>query len=259
MSIDADALDALDRGGYLVLEALTRGTPVAHNPGTHAHPLAFVCIDGKTYWVKGTAQQGLVAELIAGRLAAKVGAGPVARIIRVSSEVHEASGATPEMINLVVGSAHQDGTVNARDLQPFMQSGVFKPGLVDAVTRARTIAFQSWIGAGDSQVLLSLTAGTVFSIDHGDCFGSTATLTDPTIIATDIPGVAPTVGKDPQSVDLALSRMEAVSDRDLIEAVARIPSGDPWRSPVGRRVEIAGWLAHRRDRLRAVMTAWLQT
>jgi hypothetical protein len=76
--MEQNALSALDARGYTVLDALAHG---GLGRTTHAAPNTFVCSDGKTYWVKGRAQQGLVAELIAGRLADKVGAGPSARVI----------------------------------------------------------------------------------------------------------------------------------------------------------------------------------
>jgi hypothetical protein len=76
---DPSLLENRDRVGYTVLEALT-ATSFADrprsSPGTHARPGAYVCVDGHTYWLKADAQQGLVAEVITGRLAATVGAGP---------------------------------------------------------------------------------------------------------------------------------------------------------------------------------------
>src|SRR3954453_12471014 len=51
--------------------------------GSLATPHAFVCADGKTYWVKRNAQEGLVAELIAGRLGRLVDAAPMAHIVEV--------------------------------------------------------------------------------------------------------------------------------------------------------------------------------
>src|SRR6266540_132125 len=81
MPLDLATLSDLDAHGYTVLEALT----LVDLPGTtYARPGKVVCIDGKSYWVKGQSQRGLVAELIAGRLAAKVSAGPVARVIRMT-------------------------------------------------------------------------------------------------------------------------------------------------------------------------------
>jgi len=120
------------------------------------------------------------------------------------------------------------------------------------------VAFQTWTGAGDSQVLVSLTNGAVLSLDHGDCFGATGTLSDPVVIVTPIPGVPGDLGRDPRYVEPVVKRIEAITDTNLLEAVARVPASEPWRSPVERRGEIASWLAHRRGRLREVMEAWLR-
>lgn len=257
MSWDFTRLHGRDREGYVVVEAITRGT--APQSPTWAQPCTFVCIDGKTYWVKASAQQGLVAELIAGRLAARTGAGPNARIIRVSEEIIPLNDPSAKLVGIVVGSEDQPETVNARSLQPLIQSGEFQPGSIDAMTRVRVIAFQTWIGASDAQVLVRLTDGVVMSIDHGDCFGATTAKSDPVTVLTHIPGVARTLGKDLFTVEEALRRVEAVTDSDLIEAVTQIPCGNHWRSPVSRRIEIAEWLAHRRDRLREVMQVWQQS
>lgn len=125
MTWDSGRLTGRDRAGYIVIEAITRGT-AAQSP-TYSRPCTFVCIDGKTYWVKAATQQGLVAELIAGRLAAAVGAGPVARIVRVPQEVVLANDPAAQLVGIVVGSEDHPDTVNARDLGPFIQNGQFQP------------------------------------------------------------------------------------------------------------------------------------
>ena len=123
--------------------------------------------------------------------------------------------------------------------------------------KGRTPRPRAQIGAADAQVLVRLTDGSVMTIDHGACFETTATFSEPTPVVTSIPGVAPDLGKDLLSVEDALKRIERVTDDDLIEASAQVPLGVPWRSPVTRRMEIAEWLAHRRDCLRGVMEKWL--
>jgi len=257
LTIDQSSLARLDARGYTTIEALT-DAGLGQSP-THARPNAFVCIDGKTYWVKGRAQQGLVAELIAGRLAAELDAGPMARVIRVTVEVLPHGGTADHLQGVVAGLEDLPGTVNGRDLAPFIANGRFQPGLVEPASRARVVVFQTWIGAGDSQVLVRLSDGTVFSIDHGDCFGSTAGQTDPTVVLTAIPGVPPEVGKEARYVSPAVEQIESITDGKLLEAVAGVPMGGEWRSPVERRVQIASWLAYRRGRLREVMRAWIRT
>lgn len=257
-TIDQPSLARLDADGYNVLEAITDAN--LGRPTTLSRPNAFICLDGSTYWVKNASQQGLVAELIGGRLAAKVGAGPLARIIRVTLDVLLADGSLNHLEGVVVGIHDVPSTINSKDLAPFVGSGQFQPGLIDPVSRGGAIVFQSWLGsAGDPQVLIGLTTGSIACIDHGDCFGSTDTLSDPVPIVTPIPGVGADVGKRQGHMLPTIERIEAISDRELLEAVSRIPSGTAWRSPVDRRVQIAQWLAHRRDRLREVMITWIQT
>lgn len=253
--MDAEDLDTLDRRGYVVLEAVTHARPSLAS--SLASPNAFICIDGKTYWLKGNAQQGLVAELVAGRLAHKVSAGPLARIIRVTPEALPPGGGADHLVGVVVGLEDQAETMNARDLGRFISGGHFQPGVIDGASRARVIVFQTWLGVGDAQVLVHLTRGSVISIDHGDCFGATGGQTDPVVHVTEIPGVSSNVGKEIAPVRDGVARIEALTDRDILDAVSCIPTGDLWRSPAARRLEIARWLGYRRGRLREVMEAWL--
>jgi hypothetical protein len=100
--MDADRLAQFDAEGYTALLAIAydRGPKQA----SFAYPHAFVCEDGATYWVKrfqhGSfhsgaappdpgAQDGLVAELVAGRLGSGVGAAAGARVIEVPSTRHD--------------------------------------------------------------------------------------------------------------------------------------------------------------------------
>lgn len=256
MTFDLDSLSALDRRGYLVLEALTHAGRLSSS--SHARPNAFIAIDGLTYWVKASAQQGLVAELVAGRLAARAGAGPTSRIIRVTPEATAANPEAAHLQGVVNGSQDVTNAINARDLGPLIGTGGFAPGAIDPASRARVVAFQTWLGVGDAQVLVGLTNGVVYSLDHGDAFGNTASDESPTIILTDIPGVSADVGRETVHIEAAVGRIEAVSDSDILEAVAGIPTGDPWRSPAARRLEIAEWLVRRRAQLRGVMMAWVR-
>lgn len=251
MPIDLATLSTADSKGYEVLEALS---PEGRKSATFSTSHTFICIDGKTYWVKASAQQGLVAELICGRLAARTGAGPLARIIRVTPEAVPPDGTANHLIGVVVGSEDERDCVNTRDLAALAPK--FDPKLVDAASRAVVVAFQTWIGVGDTQGMVNTRTGRIRSIDHGDCFTSTGAGADPTLTVLDIPGVDRAFGSDAASVSAAGDRVESVTEQQLIDAVARIPLGDPWKSPVSRRLEIAAWLTERRPKIRKVMAAW---
>jgi hypothetical protein len=254
VTLDFGRLEELERRGYTVLDAVT---PDGRASGsTHSRPTAFLCIDAHVYWTKGNVQQGLIAELISGRLAARLGAGPIARIVRVPVEL-TSPGGQPDQVGVLVGSLDVEDTVNARDLTVLGASLPSKG--IDAPSRARVVAFQTWLGIGDAQVLVRLTDGFVFSIDHGDAFGSLSASTDPSPIVTDIPGVTSDVGRRRGDIMPAVAAIEAVTDRDLIETVAQIPSGAAWRSELTRRKDIVAYLAHRRDRLKEVMATWAQS
>lgn len=255
---DKEEVSERDRRGYNVLEALTIAGQAYDRARTYSAPKALVCIDGKTYWVKGQqVQQGLVAELIAGRLAAKVGAGPLARIIHVRQEVLPSDGSANHLLGVVVGSEDQPGTVNIRELASFMDKGEFRADMVDQQHRIRVAAFQTWLGVGDTQALINVTNGRVYSIDHGECFGSVQVAQRPTLVLAPIPGLAMDSGKDVASVADAMSRIESVSDEDLLNAITCMPLGDIWRSPVETRLAIGRWLADRRGQVREVMESWL--
>jgi hypothetical protein len=248
--VDFQRLDDLERRGYTVLEAVAADTRTSAD--TFSRPTTFICIDGRTYWVKGTVQQGLVAELVAGRLAARVGAGPAARIVRVTAEILPPAG-QPDQVGVVVGIEDIPDTVNARDLGA---TGAVLPGAgIDAPSRALVTAFQTWLGVGDTQVLVRVDDGHVFSIDHGEAFGLLAP-TDPTPVVVPIPGVDDRIGRRPGDVLPAVARIAGVTDRELMDAVAGTPAGGAWRSDLTRRREIVEYLAYRRDRLQEVMDAW---
>lgn len=257
MTSIGSTISALDRDGYKPLEAITYSgfTPTS----THARPTKFVCDDGRTYWVKSAAQEGIVVELIAGRLGALIGASPVARIVHVPRQSLPLSGEADHLQGIVVGIQDVPESQNARDLQPFIGRREFDPATIDTRFRARVVAFQSWLGVSDQQVLVRFTDGAIFSIDHGACFGSVNPVSDPTIVLTKIPAVADSVGKDPDCVEAAIRQVEQITDQQIAECVSRIPSFDPWKSEAQRRLQIAEWLIHRRRPPRGVMEQWLQT
>jgi hypothetical protein len=184
--VDEQELESLDQAGYVVLDAILHD----HAPpgGSLATPHAFVCMDGSTYWVKAQAQQGLAAELIAGRLAKRVNAGPDARIIRVPPEALPTDGTASHLEGLNVGTRDCPGTVNVKELGTIGVTSVDKKH-VDASARARVVAFQSWIQVGDTQCLIDMTNGGFHSIDHGEVFSAVDNMTDPTLCICEPPGL----------------------------------------------------------------------
>lgn len=255
MTLDLSALYERDAQGYQVIEALT--PTGSRSSSTHARPVSYVCLDGKTYWVKGNAQNGLVAELIAGRLAAKIGAGPLSRIIRVPDHVAVGAAATGDPEGLLVGSEDVPGTMNSKELGSVVQNRTFDPKVVDAASRARVITFHTWIGVGDAQSLVGLTNGIASSIDHGGAFPDPLPRGTPGPIVAPIPGVSDSVGRSRDLILSAVGRIEQLTDDELLDVISCVPSGDSWQSDPSRRLEIGSWLAGRRDQLRLVMEAWL--
>ena len=254
-------LTSLDAEGYPTLDAIAQA-PQQPSMNTLSKPAAFVCVDGRTYWCKGNTpnaqvQQGLSAELIAGRLANLVNIGGPCRVVRVRPEILPTDGTLNHLLGVVVGSQHHNGMEHVRNLAPMVANGTFPAGVVDASSRARTIAFQSWIGAGDAQLMMSLTTGKMVTIDHGECFQSLDPSVAPALVLVDIPGVGIDVGKDMALMDMALGAIETLDDQRILEAVSCIPTGDAWNSDAGRRLAVAEWLVARKGMLRNTMEAWI--
>lgn len=247
-----------DARGYTVFEAVALA-PFPASLTTLSKPAAFVCINGETYWCKGNApnarvQQGLVAELVAGRLAAKLGVGGPAAIVQVDRKILPADGSLAHLAGLVLGIRHHPGMEHCRNMQALAGGAPQVRGLIDAASRAKVVVFQSWLGAQDAQVMVSLTTGRVISIDHGDCFGNLSANLSPVVVG--IPGVPDADGRDPSLVDQAVRAVESLTDEDLLEAVCQMPTAENWNADEARRRRIAEWLAGRRGQLRRVMEQW---
>jgi hypothetical protein len=246
-------LDAHDQPGYQVVDALSHHGPPPSNPApTHASPHRFVCMDGGTYYAKATAQQGLAAELIASRLAARCGAGPPARVIRVHDESVPADGSADRFKGIIVGIEDRPDMVNLRDLA-LLGVTALDPVVIRPQDRATVVVFQSWIGVGDQQLMVNLRTGTVSSLDHGECFASP--MADPQLSVLSMPGIPDTHGNGAHAL-AAIDVVESITDDEIMRAVANMPVGAVWRSGADRRFEIAQGLAHRRDHLRGVIVAW---
>jgi len=253
--MEPSLLEALDVRGYSAVAAVAhdRGPP----GGSLANPHAFVCDDGKTYWVKSAAQYGLVAELVGGRLAATARVGPLARIVSVDAAALPADGSANHLQGVLVGIEDRPGTVNNKDIAAILNGGALDESRIDAKTRGGVIVFQTWVGAEDSQLLVNLTTGQITTIDHGGCFGAVSTPVPPSIIVTPIAGISDDVGRQADCVDTVLDSIEAITDDDLLKAVARVPDEPAWQADRARRLQIAEWLSFRRGQLRAAVGKWL--
>jgi hypothetical protein len=249
--VERSELEAFDNEGVDIVDAVAYDRPPPG--GSHASPHAFVFPGGRTCWVKRTAQQGLCAELVAGRIGSLVDAAPKAYVVNVDGSI-----APPEAVHLVgvgVGMEDAPGMENLRHLGHLVPSGMLDPTKLDLSSRVRVLAFQTWLGVGDTQILVDLRNGRLLSIDHGEWCPDPSSQTDPAIVPT--PGVADDVGRDRTHVDDAVDRIESVDDEAVLEAVARMPDDSDWNSTFDRRYAIAEWLAFRRGRLREVMRRWL--
>jgi hypothetical protein len=261
--VDPDLLESLDQQGYspLLAVAYDRGPK---NP-SYAYPHAFVCSDGRTYWVKrfryGSqpgaadpgAQEGLVAELVAGRLGAALSAAAAAQIIEVPSTVLRPDGSTGHLEGIGIGSADQSGMENLRYLGQQVPTGVLDPARLDDRSVARVIAFQSWIGADDTQVMVDLRTGHVLSVDHGAYRAFSSSDPQPVIA----PGIPPGFAQSAAVIEPEIDRIEALGDEEILRATSRMPDGTEWRADSGRRFALAESLALRRDRLRHALGQWM--
>lgn len=243
-------LEVLDRRGYTVFDAITFDNRQSQ---TLSRTCVFVCSNGKSYWAKAASQQGLVAELICGRLANKLHSAPGVAVIRVTADARPPTGDCDHIDGVVFGSHDMPSAENARDIgQQVAAGGGLLP--VDALSRARVVAFQTWIGVADAQVLVRLTDGRLFSLDHGDAFGAPLPSGSPSLQITDIPGVDRMVGQT--HANTAASEIEAMTDEDIVQAVSMVPIGPAWRSDLDRRVEIATFLIDRRPLVRQALRSW---
>jgi hypothetical protein len=143
---------------------------------------------------------------------------------------------------------------NLRHLAGVLGGGQLDPTKIDMQSRARVLAFQTWLGVQDTQILVDLRDGKLMSIDHGDWGASLATDSDPAVVPT--PGVPNDVGRAVQPVEVAVRRIREITDEQLLEAVARMPTDPEWNADRSRRLQVARWLRWRRDRLTGVIRAW---
>ena len=252
--MEADDLARLDgqRSDWIRALNYDRPPPV----GSHASPHAFVCSDGRTYWIKRKAQAGLIAELVAGRLGAQLDAAPNAKPVDLPAEALPANGVANHLLGLGVGIADEAGMENFRHINEKAPDGNLDPARLDAASVARVVVFQSWLGAGDTQILVDLRTGRLLSIDHGDLAAVSAPNTAPNVIIA--PGIPADIGRQQRFTGVAVERIEQLTDEDLLRAVAGAPDDAEWQAAPHRRLAIAQSLRLRRDGLREAMKQWTQ-
>lgn len=256
MPLTTEDLEKHDAGGYTVIDVVTAADLPPR--ATHANPREVVVVGGRKFWIKATAQRGLSAELIAGRLGQATGAGPGAAIVRVRPNAlpdDEKYSHLPQG-TLVFGSASIDRGMNLRDLGLFLEDSKLPADAVTASSRALTVAFQTWLGVGDTQLMVQLHSGRLYSIDHGECFGTLDASADFSPVVLDIPGAPPDLGKEPNAVSRAIDQIEAITDERIGAAVSAMPDDDQWNASLERRLAIATCLMARRDKIRGVMETW---
>jgi hypothetical protein len=221
---------------------------------SHASPHRVVAINGKTYWIKAVAQGGLEVELVAGRLAHALSVGPLAEVVDVPTQALPADGRLARLQGRMVGSIDHRDTVNARYLDGLVADGTLDVSVIDVGSRASVIAFQTWIGASDEQVLVNLKTGRILSIDHGDCLPDGGQLMR--VVVAPIPGLSADIGRDFSLLRNTLTKILQVTEDDLIAAVSGIPDGNGWNGSVERRFRIVDGLLDRQSRLEEVLRAW---
>ena len=264
MAITREALDAAEATGPeepLVAFAYDRAPPeVELNPNlrSYAEPHAFVCSGGDTYWLKGRAQNGLSVELIAGRLAHRVDAGPITRIVYLPTEALPSNGVADHLAGLVVGFLAEPNMHNTKHLAFFITQGILFPvGSIDPLDYVLAMALRAWIGCGDPQALLSATSGRLRSVDYGDAFNPAVMAAPMALQSIPIPGVATDLGKTTHVVDQVIARFLSVTDEALLLAVSQVPAGPAWGLTLDERYLIAQALAKRRDAMKEVLYQWL--
>ena len=222
---------------------------------TYASPAPAICSNTQIYWLKRRAQGGLLTELVAGRLAAKLSVGPEARVVLVPPSLARREPSLSRFDGLNVGTRHVPNAQSARGLTELMGTEAFGPRTIDAESRGAVITFQTWLNVGDAQVLIGLTDGRVQSFDNGDSLDAMLK-GKPAVVVTSIPGVADDLGQSWRHIEPALRRIEDLPEEEILAAVACVPDEDIWRGQFHRRIAIAEWLIKRRQVLREVMWRW---
>jgi hypothetical protein len=122
-------------------------------------------------------------ELVAGRLGEMVGAAPNARILRLTPAAVPPGAIADHLLGIGVGIEDKPGMENLRHVTALRPDGTLDPATLDASTRAIVVVFQTWLGVGDTQILVDLRTGRLLSIDHGEWCPDPANRDDPAVNA----------------------------------------------------------------------------
>jgi HipA-like kinase len=213
---------------------------------TASHPVLLRCDDNMDYVVKGRrAGRMVVNDQVIGRLGKGVNA-PVGSpaLVEVPQELIDAE---PQMAHLVAGVAH--ATAFLKDCSERL-AYEHATELVNRPRFASLALLFGWVQAGDHQFIYeNASPHLVHSVDHGHFFPNGPDWTIASLAGAPAPapdaGVVSSAGLHDADLDAAGASFLGVSNEQIAAAVAAPP--DDWGLADNERVELAGYLARRRD------------
>jgi hypothetical protein len=214
-----------------------------------------------TLWVKAKAQNGLSAELVTGRVGEQLGVAPGASVVLVPRAALASDGTSNHLEGLNVGTFEIVGSVNGRHLADLNPN--FDAALLDPESWAKASVFQTFVESGDTQVLIEVSNGRIWSIDHGDALSSAYLSQPPATVSLTQRDVeimnqrVDMVAQGPAALEM-VEQIEGLSDDDLLEAVVGIPEGGSWGSSEETRFNLWQALKTNRSLIRQVIEQWTQ-
>lgn len=217
---------------------------------TYAPPHRFVGTDARTYLVKPRAQEGLGAELIAGRIGAFLGIAAETIVMEIGAASLPRNGSLDHFSGPQLAMRELEPVFNNEELVAYGMSPLRDQ--VDWDSWSLVLCFQSWLYVRDAQAVLRWTDGKVFSVDHGNCFFELAKGPTTGVVAPSLHSVSGT-RFDASRLHAAVREIELIPEQILLELVSNVPDGDNWRMPIERRLRIAEWLLRRQPSVRDVL------
>lgn len=223
-------------------------SPVGEPTATGTGAQRWVLEDGRVFWTKSSATDGLFAELVAGRLAYRLGIGPVVSTVLIPDG------------RIIYGCEDVRNAVNTKELSIFLPDlKKFDLAALDQATLGRVFVFQVWIGHADPQWLIDQEDGRVYSIDHEVWTADAGSASTPELVSARMPGMPGYLKWNFAPTLAGIDAVEALSDEELVESVSSIPAVEGWEYHPELACDIANGLADRRDALRKALEAWLTT